>query len=110
MNLDPAVREKLTNLVRSKPVVLFMKGNRQFPQCGFSAQVVKVLNQHVKDYATINVLADEDVRSGMKVFSDWPTFPQLYVGGEFVGGADIVTQMDASGDLAKLLSSATANG
>lgn len=103
MSLDPALKSKLDQLVSSDPVVLFMKGNRSFPQCGFSASVVGILNTLIPKYATVNVLADAAVRDGMKQYSDWPTFPQLYVRGEFVGGADIVRQMNESGELAKRL-------
>jgi len=99
---DPQ-REKLAELVRSKPVVLFMKGNRRFPACGFSQQVVGILDQLTPTYETVNILADPEVREGMKEFSSWPTFPQLYVKGEFVGGCDIVKDLFASGELQKLL-------
>lgn len=80
-----------------------MKGSRSFPQCGFSAAVVQILDTMVPNYATVNVLADATIRDGIKAFSDWPTIPQLYVRGEFVGGADIVRQMHAAGELAKKL-------
>ena len=103
MTLDPATRKKIEDLVASDPVVLFMKGNRSFPQCGFSASVVNILNTLIPKYATVNVLTDPDVRGGMKEFSDWPTFPQLFIKGEFIGGADIVRQMHESGDLEKKL-------
>ena len=103
MTLDPQVRHKLETLVASDPVVLFMKGTRSFPQCGFSAGLVNILNTLIPKYATVNVLSDPDVRNGMKEFSDWPTFPQLFIKGEFVGGADIVRQMHESGDLEKKL-------
>ena len=103
MTLDPQVRQKLETLVTSDPVVLFMKGTRSFPQCGFSAGLVNILNTLIPKYATVNVLSDPDVRNGMKEFSDWPTFPQLFIKGEFVGGADIVRQMHESGDLEKKL-------
>lgn len=103
MSLDPATQAKLEALVKSDSVVLFMKGNRSFPQCGFSASVVNILNTLIPKYTTVNVLSDAEVRDGMKQFSDWPTFPQLYVRGEFVGGADIVRQMSETGELAKKL-------
>jgi monothiol glutaredoxin len=103
MALDPAIQTKLEQLVKSDSVVLFMKGSRSFPQCGFSASVVNILNTLIPKYTTVNVLSDPDVRDGMKQFSDWPTFPQLYVRGEFVGGADIVRQMSETGELAKKL-------
>jgi monothiol glutaredoxin len=103
MTLDPNTRKKIEQLVASDSVVLFMKGSRSFPQCGFSASVVNILNSLVPKYTTVNILSDADVRSGMKEFSDWPTFPQLFVNGEFIGGADIVRQMHESGDLEKKL-------
>jgi monothiol glutaredoxin len=103
MTLDPETRKKIEDLVASDPVVLFMKGSRSFPQCGFSASVVNILNTLIPKYATVNILADANIRTGMKEFSDWPTFPQLFIRGEFVGGADIVRQMHESGDLEKKL-------
>jgi monothiol glutaredoxin len=103
MTLDPALKKKIENLVASDSVVLFMKGTRSFPQCGFSAGVVNILNTLIPKYTTVNVLTDVDIRGGMKEFSDWPTFPQLFVKGEFVGGADIVRQMHESGELEKKL-------
>ncbi len=103
MTLDPALKQKIDSLVAQDPVVLFMKGTRSFPQCGFSASVVNILNTLIPKFATVNVLADPDVRGGMKEYSDWPTFPQLFIKGEFVGGADIVRQMFESGDLEKKL-------
>ena len=103
MTLDPETRKKIEQLVASDSVVLFMKGRRSFPQCGFSASVVNILNTLIPKYTTVNILSDVDVRSGMKEFSDWPTFPQLFINGEFIGGADIVRQMHESGDLEKKL-------
>jgi monothiol glutaredoxin len=103
MPLSDRQRTDFDRLVRSNDVVLFMKGNRQFPQCGFSATVVGILDKLVSGYQTVNVLADASVRDGMKEFSGWPTFPQLYVHGQFVGGCDIVKEMYASGELQKLL-------
>jgi monothiol glutaredoxin len=103
MTLDAATKKKLDQLVQSDAVVLFMKGSRSFPQCGFSASVVNILNTLLPKYTTVNILTDPDVRTGMKEYSDWPTFPQLFVNGEFVGGADIVRQMHESGDLERKL-------
>ncbi len=93
------VRARISDLVKSDKVVLFMKGTRDAPQCGFSATVVGILDKYVPQYTTVNVLADPDIREGVKEFSEWPTIPQLYVAGEFVGGCDIVRDMDDSGDL-----------
>src|ERR1043165_6526585 len=103
MTLDPQIKSKIDSLVAQDPVVLFMKGTRSFPQCGFSASVVNILNTLIPKYATVNVLSDPDVRGGMKEYSDWPTLPQLFIKGEFVGGADIVRQMFESGELEKKL-------
>jgi monothiol glutaredoxin len=99
MSLDPKTRERIQSLIDSDRVVLFMKGDRQMPQCGFSAQVVRILDSLVPDYTTCDVLADPGVRQGIKDFSSWPTIPQLYVEGEFLGGCDIVTEMYQSGEL-----------
>jgi len=99
MSLSEAARERIQSLIDSNKVVLFMKGDRQMPQCGFSAQVVQILDSVVDSYTTVDVLQDPEVREGVKDFSSWPTIPQLYVGGEFVGGCDIVTEMYRSGEL-----------
>ena len=89
--------------IDSNAVMLFMKGTPQFPQCGFSAAVVQILDYLGVSYGSTNVLADDDIRSGIKTFSDWPTIPQLYVRGEFVGGCDIVREMFEAGELRPLL-------
>jgi monothiol glutaredoxin len=103
MTLEPQTRQKIDQLVNQDAVVLFMKGTRSFPQCGFSASVVNILNTLIPKYSTVNVLSEPEVRASMKEYSDWPTFPQLFIKGEFVGGADIVKQMFESGDLEKKL-------
>ena len=103
MPLDPSIKKKIDDLVQSDSVVLFMKGSRSFPQCGFSASVINILNTLVPKYATVNILSDAEIRGGMKEYSDWPTFPQLFIKGEFVGGADIVRQMHENGELEKKL-------
>jgi monothiol glutaredoxin len=103
MPLTDQQRADFDRLVRSHDVVLFMKGSRRFPQCGFSATVVGILDKLVSGYQTVNILSDPGVREGMKEFSSWPTFPQLYVRGKFVGGCDIVKEMHASGELQRLL-------
>jgi monothiol glutaredoxin len=88
-----------------------MKGNKNFPACGFSAQVVSILKQHGADFRDVNILADPELRNGLKEYSNWPTFPQLYVDGKLVGGCDIVTSLNESGELAGVLASgAAANG
>ncbi len=99
---DP-VRTQLDNIVRANPVVLFMKGTRHFPQCGFSATVVGILGQYVPKFETVNVLSSPELREGIKEYSSWPTIPQLYVGGKFVGGCDIVREMHEAGELAAVL-------
>ena len=99
MELSQAVREKIEAYVKGNNVVLFMKGTRQQPMCGFSARTVAALDSVLPDYATINVLDDEEIREGIKVYGNWPTIPQLYIGGELVGGCDIVLNMLNSGEL-----------
>src|SRR5262249_41263491 len=103
MAMDDALRGRIEDLVKKNKVLLFMKGNRHFPQCGFSAQVVQILNEVQPKYETVNILSDSALREGMKEFSNWPTFPQLYVDGQLVGGRDIVKEMDATGELHKAL-------
>jgi monothiol glutaredoxin len=102
MSLDPATRERIETLLKDHRVVLFMKGDRRQPMCGFSAAATNTLNELLPDYHTVNVLDDPEIREGVKVFGDWPTIPQLYVEGELVGGADIIRQMYASGELHSL--------
>jgi len=99
MSLEPALQQELDSLTKDNPVVLFMKGNRRFPQCGFSARVVGILDDVLDEYVTVDVLSRPDVRAGIKEYSDWPTLPQLYISGEFVGGCDIVTEMAGNGEL-----------
>ncbi len=103
MAMSDTLRAELTQLVEKNPVVLFMKRSRKNPQCGFSAQVVKILDELVPQYATVDVLASPELRDGIKELSDWPTIPQLYVGGQFVGGCDIVKELAATGELPKVL-------
>ena len=98
-----SVEEHIQRLIEEHEVVLFMKGTRTAPQCGFSARVVDILDEYLEDYATVNVLADPGLREGIKTFSSWPTIPQLYVGRKFVGGSDIVHEMTQSGELAQVL-------
>jgi len=99
-----SVQDKIRQQVTGNRVVLYMKGTPEAPQCGFSAAAVQILEAcGVEDVATVDVLADPDIRQGIKEFSSWPTIPQLYVNGEFVGGADIMREMYQSGELQKLL-------
>lgn len=98
------VQERIKEQVTGHPVVLYMKGTPQFPMCGFSASAVQILSQcGVKDLFTVNVLEDQDIREGVKKFASWPTIPQLYVKGQFVGGSDILREMYESGELQKML-------
>lgn len=101
--MSTEARDRIEGLIKKNRVVLFMKGNKHFPQCGFSAQVVKILGDAGVPYDTVNVLSDPVIRDGIKAYSDWPTIPQLYVDGNFVGGCDIVKDMNAQGELQKLL-------
>ncbi len=97
-----SVQDTIRDTVTTNDVVLYMKGTKEMPQCGFSSRVAGVLNFMGVEFIDINVLADEQIRQGIKDFSDWPTIPQLYVKGEFVGGSDIVTEMTLSGELDQL--------
>ncbi|MDE2406928.1 MAG: Grx4 family monothiol glutaredoxin [Xanthomonadaceae bacterium] len=99
MSLDPALRARIESVLSANPVVLFLKGTPDAPQCGFSAKTAAAMDATGADYAHVNVLADPEIRDGIKLYGDWPTIPQLYIRGELVGGCDIVTQMAASGEL-----------
>lgn len=103
--MDQDTKKKIEELVKGSDVFLFMKGEPARPMCGFSAGVVSALGELEVDYNSFNVLSDESIRQGIKEFANWPTIPQLYINGEFVGGHDIVMQMASSGDLQKKLSS-----
>jgi len=103
MSLDDAARERISSLIESNDVVLFMKGNRAAPQCGFSATVVKILDGFIPAYETFDVLSDASIRDGIKEFSNWPTIPQLYIKGEFIGGCDIIQEIQGTGELAEKL-------
>jgi monothiol glutaredoxin len=100
------VQQRIADLVQQNRVVLFMKGTAQFPMCGFSGRAIQILKAcGVNDLKTVNVLEDEGIRQGIKDFANWPTIPQLYVGGEFVGGSDIMMEMYQAGELQQVLSS-----
>jgi len=103
MSSSNPVFERIDSEIKSNPVMLYMKGNAMLPQCGFSARVVQILTHMGVPFQTANVLEDAELREGIKQFSNWPTVPQLYVKGEFVGGCDIVTEMYQSGELESLL-------
>ncbi len=107
-SLSDSTRQRIASLVASNRVVLFMKGTPAQPQCGFSAKVVEVLSQLKTAYTSYDLLQDPEIREGVKAYASWPTIPQLYVEGEFVGGCDIVTEMYASGELEKLVQPARA--
>jgi len=102
--MSDSVQEQIAAVVNDNDVILFMKGTPKMPQCGFSQRVCAILNEHNVPFSAINVLLDPSVREGIKVFSDWPTIPQLYVKGEFVGGCDIISEMHEDGELATVLS------
>lgn len=103
------VQEKIRNQVTENSVVLYMKGTPQFPQCGFSGATVQILKAcELQDFVAVNVLDDPEIRDGIKAYSNWPTIPQLYIKGEFVGGADIVSDMHQQGELQKLINAAIA--
>ena len=103
MSLDEGIRTRLDGLIAAHDVTLFMKGNRQQPQCGFSNTVVSILDTLIPDYQTVDVLSDQDIREGIKAYSSWPTIPQLYVKGDFIGGCDIIQELFQSGELAETL-------
>ena len=103
MPASPELREQVEGAIAQNPVLLFMKGDRQVPQCGFSATVVQILDSLLSDYATVNVLEDDAIRQGIKEYSSWPTVPQLYVDGEFQGGCDILLEMYEAGELQQKL-------
>ena len=106
-DVQQVVQQRIDDLVKSHRVVLFMKGTAQFPQCGFSGRAIQVLKAcGVTDITTVNVLEDDDIRQGIKDYAQWPTIPQLYVNGEFVGGSDIMMEMYQSGELQQLLAPA----
>jgi len=94
---------RIKSLIESSPIFLFMKGSPQMPQCGFSANVVQILNSYNVSYNTFNILSDMDIREGVKAFSSWPTYPQLYLKGQLIGGSDIVTEMHKNGELKEIL-------
>lgn len=102
--MDDSIKNKIDSMVKDNKVFLFMKGTPAQPMCGFSAGVVKVLSSMNISFNSFNVLSDDSIRQGIKDYANWPTIPQLYVNGEFIGGHDIVVQMSQSGDLAKLVS------
>ena len=105
--MSDETQDRIKTMVTSYPIMLFMKGTPDAPQCGFSSRVAMVLKDTGKPFASFNVLSDPEVRQGVKDFANWPTIPQLYVNGEFVGGSDIISEMFISGELQPLLESAS---
>jgi monothiol glutaredoxin len=103
-------QSRIADLVKSNDVVLFMKGTALFPQCGFSSRAIAILDRLGATYETVDVLQDPEIRAGIKDYSDWPTIPQLYVKGEFVGGSDIMLEMFESGELQDILPASEARG
>lgn len=105
LNLDKTkeINDQIKEILKSSKIVLFMKGNAQMPQCGFSANTVAILNQLNVPFKTFNILNDQEIRQGLKEYSNWPTYPQLYINEKLVGGNDIVTEMYHSGELQELL-------
>ena len=107
--MDSSIRSKIELLINSKPIFVFMKGNKLMPQCGFSNNVVQILNSLGLSFDTFDVLSDMEIRQGIKEYSDWPTIPQVYLKGEFLGGSDILIEMYNSGDLKEKIDIALAS-
>jgi len=101
--MSDSVLDQIDQVVKGNDIVLFMKGTPDFPQCGFSQRVGSIVSSYEVPFAAVNVLLSEEIRQGIKDYSDWPTIPQLYIKGEFIGGCDIVTEMQENGELAELL-------
>lgn len=97
------IMNKIQSQIDQNKVILYMKGTKEVPQCGFSARVVQIINSYDVPFETVDVLADPEIRQGIKEYSNWPTIPQLYINGKFIGGCDICTEMDESGELEPLL-------
>ncbi|TVP69854.1 MAG: Grx4 family monothiol glutaredoxin [Leptolyngbya sp. LCM1.Bin17] len=107
--MDAAVKDRIDQMVQSNAIMVFMKGNKLMPQCGFSNNVVQILNVLGAPFETFDVLADPDIRQGIKEYSNWPTIPQVYVNGEFLGGSDILIEMYQSGQLQEVVEVALAS-
>lgn len=101
--MDDTIKQRIENDVKNNNVMLYMKGTPEAPQCGFSAQAVSILASYNVPFETFDILSDPDIRGGIKEYADWPTIPQLYIKGEFVGGCDIITEMHGNGDLKNML-------
>lgn len=107
--MTPELKERLDNLVQTNKVLVFMKGSKLMPQCGFSNNAVQILNSLGAPYETIDVLEDSDIRQGIKEYSNWPTIPQVYINGEFVGGSDVLIELYQQGELQQLVEVALAS-
>ncbi|HAA28496.1 MAG TPA: Grx4 family monothiol glutaredoxin [Cyanobacteria bacterium UBA8553] len=107
--MTPEVKERIDNLVKQNKILVFMKGNKLMPQCGFSNNVVQILNTLGVPYETVDVLADPEIRQGIKDYSSWPTIPQVYINGEFVGGSDVMIELYQQGELQQLVEVALAS-
>ena len=107
--MTPETQERIENLIKQNKIVVFMKGNKLMPQCGFSNNVVQILNVLGVPYATVDVLEDADIRQGIKEYSSWPTIPQVYINGEFVGGSDILIELYQKGELQQVVEVALAS-
>ncbi len=103
IKVEGELKERIETIINSAPVVLFMKGNADFPQCGFSANTIAMLKHIGKPFNTFDILQDQDIRQGLKEYSNWPTFPQLYVNSKLIGGNDIITEMFEDGDLQEII-------
>src|ERR687886_2390114 len=107
--MTPELKERIDNLVSQNKIVVFMKGNKLMPQCGFSNNVVQILNTLGVPYETVDVLSDYDIRQGIKEYSNWPTIPQVYINGEFVGGSDVLIELYQKGELQEIVEVALAS-
>lgn len=107
--MTPELKERLDNLVNQNKILVFMKGNKLMPQCGFSNNVVQILNTLGVSYETIDVLEDSEIRQGIKEYSNWPTIPQVYINGEFVGGSDVLIELYQQGELQQIVEVALAS-
>jgi monothiol glutaredoxin len=107
--MTPEVKERIDNLINQNKIMIFMKGTKLMPQCGFSNNVVQILNTLGVPFQTVDILADNDIRQGIKEYSNWPTIPQVYINGQFVGGSDIMIEMYQSGELQQMVEVALAS-
>jgi monothiol glutaredoxin len=107
--MNPETKQKIDNLINNNKILVFMKGNKLMPQCGFSNNVVQILNSLAVPFETVDVLSDPDIRQGIKEYSNWPTIPQVYLNGEFIGGSDILIELYQKGQLQQLVEVALAS-